>query len=213
MFSCPAGRCDDLDEADEITEINGRTFDNWVLSEIADYVQRVTAAVVPFATSFVKLSVISLQNVPVWARAQWSLGFCPVGKYVMEFTTLKTKKHATKGKLTKLKDKITLSYDSADYTQVELFKSRLSNVMAEMSDIFSNIFVVWEEKDIQVFIEEQQEIEGTIDELFLMLTRVNVKNVKEVSGEAKSYEIASIRLLKLALPVLSGSTEEWLWLF
>ncbi|KFM61869.1 hypothetical protein X975_23938, partial [Stegodyphus mimosarum] len=42
------------------------------------------------------------------------------------------------------------------------------------------------------------------------VTRVNAKNVKDLSVEANSYEISSIRLLKLTLPVFSGSVEEWL---
>ncbi|KFM75025.1 Jerky-like protein, partial [Stegodyphus mimosarum] len=82
--------------------------------------------------------------------------------------------------------------------------------MTEISDIFSNIFVVCEAKDIDTFIEEQQGIQDNIDELFLMLTRVNAKNVKDLSVEANSCEISSIRLPKLTLPVFSGSAEEWL---
>ncbi|GFT76391.1 stardust1 protein [Nephila pilipes] len=37
---CPSDRCDLLDEADEITEVNGRVLDNWILSDIADYIHR-----------------------------------------------------------------------------------------------------------------------------------------------------------------------------
>ncbi|GFR08112.1 stardust1 protein, partial [Trichonephila clavata] len=40
LYGCPSDRCDILDEADEITEVNGRGLDNWILSDIADYIHR-----------------------------------------------------------------------------------------------------------------------------------------------------------------------------
>ncbi|KAF8765253.1 hypothetical protein HNY73_023235 [Argiope bruennichi] len=40
LYGCPSDRCDILEEADEITEVNGRVLDNWLLCDIADYLQR-----------------------------------------------------------------------------------------------------------------------------------------------------------------------------
>ncbi|GIY90622.1 stardust1 protein [Caerostris darwini] len=38
--SCPSERCESLEEAFEISEINGRAIDNWLLCDISDYVHR-----------------------------------------------------------------------------------------------------------------------------------------------------------------------------
>ncbi|GIY04877.1 hypothetical protein CEXT_400411 [Caerostris extrusa] len=37
---CPSERCESLEEAFEISEINGRAIDNWLLCDISDYVHR-----------------------------------------------------------------------------------------------------------------------------------------------------------------------------
>ncbi|XP_071035244.1 protein PALS1 isoform X2 [Parasteatoda tepidariorum] len=40
LFGCPSDKCDVLEEADEIAEVNGRMLDNWILTDISDFLQR-----------------------------------------------------------------------------------------------------------------------------------------------------------------------------
>ncbi|XP_023218533.1 uncharacterized protein LOC111620766 [Centruroides sculpturatus] len=123
-----------------------------------------------------------------------------------------TKKKILKSNTTKLKERIGAGIEVADDTQIELFQTKIKKLRVELHDVFHEIFSQCNDKEIEMYAEEQQSIEETIDELWLKVERKNSKQRINSTSDADSLksQVPDVRLPKLSLPTFSGNVEDWL---
>ncbi|XP_067129093.1 uncharacterized protein [Centruroides vittatus] len=123
-----------------------------------------------------------------------------------------TKKKVFKSNTTKLRERISAGVEVTDDTQIELFQTKIKKLRVELHDVFHEVFLQCNDKEIEMYIEEQQSIEKTIDELWLTVERKNSKQRVNSTSDADSLksQVPDVRLPKLSLPTFSGNVEDWL---
>lgn len=132
-----------------------------------------------------------------------------------EFKSAKISKKSIKSNITKFKDKVNSTIEEADNALLELYENKIVAFHKELNNIFDSLFLHCDDKEIDDFIAERENVIETLDEISLVIKRKLLKDSstnKKPSDTAisKDISIAEIKLPTLSLPIFSGKIDEWI---